>query len=255
MGLNAPHDQQRAPQPDIFWRRRAIALALGIAVVGLLAWAVNGVIGGSSATSQTAAIGHPEKAAAGPAAAPTTPFVTPSGASASASASASPSASPTGSPTGTPTPTRKTETMSHTGDGCPAGDVVISLSANGQGAGELTYGPGAVPEFGVTVVSTAPHTCAFDISAKDVRVVIKSGPARIWASSDCAPGASSRTTRLARGVPAMLHMAWNRKTSVPGCGPAGIVARPGTYTATVYSGPLRSNTVVFVLRGTAVAGA
>jgi hypothetical protein len=250
MGPNVPRDQQRAPQPDIFWRRRAIALALGIAVVGLLAWAVNGVIGGGSATSQTGAIGHP-KAPAVPASTPTTPSVTPSGASASASQSATPTGSPSG--TATPSPTRKTVTMSHSGDGCPTGDVVISLSEGGQSEGGQSYGPGAVPDFGVTVVSTAAHACAFNIGVKDVRVVIKSGPARIWASSDCAPGAGSRITQLARGVPTTLHMSWNRKTSAPGCGPAGIVARPGTYTATVYSGQLRSNTVVFVLRGNGVA--
>lgn len=246
MGPNAPGDQQRAPQPEIFWRRRAIALALGIAVVGLLAWAVNGVIGGGSATSQTADISHAKKAEPIPASAPTTPSVNPSGAG--ASATQSPTSTRSATPTATPTPTRKMVSVSHTGDGCPAGDVVISLSAAGQ-----SYSPGVLPEFGVTVVSTAAHTCAFGIGAKDVRVVINSGPARIWASSDCSAGAGSRITRLARGVPVTLHMSWNRKTSAPGCGPAGIVARPGTYTATVYSGQLRSNTLVFVLRGAGIA--
>jgi hypothetical protein len=250
MGPNASGGQQRAPQPDIFWRRRAIALALGIAVVSLLAWAVNGVVGGGSATSQTADIGHVKGAGVVPASAPVTPAVMPSGASASAQASGSPSATSTPTPTPTPTTTttRKTVTIAHTGDGCPAGGVVINLTAAGQ-----SYGSGVQPEFDVTVVSTAAHTCAFDIGAKDVRVVIKSGPARIWASSDCPPGVGSRITKLARGVPAMLHLTWDRKTSVPGCGQAGIVARPGTYTATVYSGQLRSNTLVFVLRGRGIA--
>jgi hypothetical protein len=240
MGPNAPRDQQRAPQPDIFWRRRVIALALGIAVIGLLAWAVNGVVGGSSATSQTADGGQTKSPAAIPASVSAVPSIAPSGASASAT--------PTPTPTATPTPTRKTVTTAHTGDGCSAADVVINLTAAGQ-----SYGPGARPTFDVTVVSTAAHTCAFDIGAKGVRVVIDSGPARVWASSDCPASASARVTKLARGVPATLRFSWNRKTSLAGCGPAGAPAGPGTYTATVYSGQLHSNTVVFVLRGKGIA--
>jgi hypothetical protein len=83
--------------------------------------------------------------------------------------------------------------------------------------------------------------------------VIKSGPARVWGSSDCTSGGGSQVTKLARGVPYMLHISWNRKTSVPRCRLAATVARPGTYTATVWSGQLNSNTLVFVLRGQGVA--
>jgi hypothetical protein len=127
--------------------------------------------------------------------------------------------------------------------------VVISLIA-----ARYSYGSGAVPQFDVSVVSTAaPRTCTFDVGAKHVRLVIKSGPARVWGSSDCTPGAGSQVTRLARGVPFMLHISWNRKTSVPHCRLAATVARPGTYTATVWSGQLNSNTLVFVLRGKGVA--
>jgi hypothetical protein len=249
MGPNAPRDQQRAPQPDIFWRRRLIALALGIAIIGLLAWAVNGVVGGSNATSSAADVGHPKTATVPQASTPVTPTVAPSGVGAFAQASATNSPGPSHSPTPTPSPTRKTVTTAHTGDGCVARDVVITLTA-----ASYSYGSGVLPNFDATVVSTSAHTCAFDIGAKEgVRLVIKSGPARVWASSDCPGGAGTRITHLARGVPTMLHISWDRKTSVPGCQSAASVARPGTYTATVYSGLMRSNTVVFVLRGAGVA--
>jgi hypothetical protein len=249
MGPNAPGDQQRAPQPDIFWRRRVIALALGIAIIGLLAWAVNGVVGGSNATSSAADAGHPKSVTVPQASAPVTPSVAPSGVGVSAPASASNSAGPGHSPTPTPSPTRKTVTTAHTGDGCGPGDIVITLSA-----ASYSYGPGVLPMFDAAVVSTSAHPCPFDIGAKEgVRLVITSGPARVWASSDCLVGAGTRITRLARGVPTTLHISWDRKTSVPGCQPAASVARPGTYTATVYSGLIRSNTVVFVLRGAGVA--
>jgi hypothetical protein len=249
MGQNAPRDQQRAPQPDIYWRRRVIALALGISIVGLLAWAVNGVVSGGNATSQAADVGHAKRAVVPP---PVSAFTTPP--IATASASAQPSASGTQSPgpgrspaatlTPTPTPTHKPVTTAHQGDGCAPGDVVINLTANSS-----SYSLGAQPQFGVSVVSTSAHTCAFDMGAKGVRLVIKSGSARVWASSDCASGGGSRAAKLARGVPVALHFSWARKTSTPDCGPVVTVARPGTYTATIYSGLITSNTVVFVLRG------
>ena len=253
MGQNAPRDQQRAPQPEIYWRRRVIALALGISIVGLLAWAVNGVVSGGNATSQAADVGH-AKRAVGP---PPVGFTTPPTAAASASAQPSasgtqPSASGTQSPgprhsptaTPTPTPAHQAAETAHQGDGCVPGDGVINLTANSS-----SYGPGAQPQFGVSVVSTSARTCAFALGAKSVRLMIKSGPARVWASSDCASGGGSRAAKLARGVPVALHFSWARKTSTPDCGPVVTVARPGTYTATVYSGLVASNTVVFVLRG------
>jgi hypothetical protein len=247
MGPNAPRDQQRAPQPDIFWRRRVIALALGIAIIGLLAWAVNGVVGGSNATSSAADVGHPKQVTAPQASVPLPASLAPSGVGVSAQPSATNSPGPSPSPTASPT--RKTVTTAHTGDGCAAGDIVVTLSA-----ASASYGPGALPKFDATVVSTAAHTCTFDTGAREgVRLVIKSGPARVWASSDCVAGAGTRITHLARGVPTTLHFSWDRKTSVPGCQSAASEALPGTYTATVYSGLIRSNTEVFVLRGAGVA--
>lgn len=249
MGPNAPGDQQRAPQPDTFWRRRVIALALGIAVVGLLAWAVSGVLGGGTSAKQADA-GQATKTGAAVASTPTMPAI--AAASASASGSAQPSgathpATPT--PTATPTPSRKTVTTAHTGDGCPTGDVVISLTASGD-----SFISPARPEFDIAVVSTDARTCGFGVGVKSLRLVIKSGPARVWGSADCLAGAGSKAAQLTRGVPAVLHISWDRKTSLPGCKLAGTVALPGTYTAAAYSGQVTSNTIVFVLRATSVAG-
>jgi hypothetical protein len=245
MGMNAPRDQQRAPQPDIFWRRRVVALALGIAILGLLAWAVSGVVGGGTGTGQSADVGHGTKS--GAAGAPATAFGW--RATAQSSAQGTPSAGArTPGPTQSPAPTHKAVTTAHNGSSCPAGDVVISLMA-----AQYSYGAQVLPEFEVAIVSTAAQTCTFDVGAKSVQLVIKSGPARVWGSSDCAADAGSRTTDLARGVPAVLRISWDRETSVPGCRLARSPALPGTYTATAHSGQLSSNTLVFVLRGAGVA--
>jgi len=243
--MNAPRDQQRAPQPDIFWRRRVVALALGIAILGLLAWAVSGVFGGGTVTGQTADVGHVTKS--GAAGAPATAFHW--RATAQASAQGTPSAGAhTPGPTQSPAPTHNAVTTAHNGNSCPAGDVVISLVA-----AQYSYGAHVLPEFEVAIVSTAGQTCTFDVGAKNVQLVIKSGSARVWGSSDCAGDVGSQSTELARGVPAVLRISWDRKTSVPGCRLARVPALPGTYTATAHSGQLSSNTLVFVLRGAGVA--
>jgi hypothetical protein len=247
MGMNAPRDQQRAPQPDIFWRRRVVALALGIAILGLLAWAVSGVVGGGAATGQTADVGQVTPSGAARAGPPATASGGP--ATAQASAQGTPSArARTPGPTQSPAPTHKAVTTAHSGNSCPAGDVVISLMA-----AQDSYGAQVLPEFEVAIVSTAAQTCTFDVGAKGVQLVIKSGPARVWGSSDCAADVGSRITELARGVPAVLRISWDRKTSVPGCRLARAAALPGTYTATAYGGQLSSSTMVFVLRGAGVA--
>jgi hypothetical protein len=245
MGMNAPHDQQRAPQPDIFWRRRVIALAAGIAILGLLAWAVSGVVGGGNAARQGAGAGQASKSAA-----PAAPSGTPSSAPASAQATPSPSPSPTPTHKTVPHKTvpHKTVTTAHTGSGCPAADVVISLSA-----AEYSYSARMLPEFEVAIVSTAARPCTFDVGTKSLQLVIKSGPARVWGSADCTADPGSHSTALARGVPTLLHISWDRKTSVPGCRLAPTVAGPGTYTATANSGQLTSNTLIFVLRGAGLA--
>jgi hypothetical protein len=46
-----------------------------------------------------------------------------------------------------------------------------------------------------------------------------------------------------------VQITWNRKTSAPGCRDPHRAVRPGTYTATAYSGKLSSRAMTFVLKG------
>jgi len=137
--------------------------------------------------------------------------------------------------------------------GCPPGDVVVRLFPS-QGS----YGSHALPEFDVDMVSTAPRSCAVNVGARYLWLVVRSGGiARVWNSAGCAMGTGSRVVWLARGVPLIRHVTWDRKTSSPGCRQARAVVRPGTYTATataVVSGVRRSSdTKIFVLSGAEIA--
>ncbi|HWG65505.1 MAG TPA: hypothetical protein VG253_27800 [Streptosporangiaceae bacterium] len=248
MASKAPRDQQRAGQPDIYWRRRVIALAGGIAILALLAWTVNGAMG-TSASSQSADVTHVKGKHHASVNAPS-----PSAALGSSNPSASPSASPRPSRHKRHAAAKpKSSATSHASAAgargqCAPRDVVLSLTA-----ATYTYGKGALPHFQVDVVSTAARTCSFDIGPKNVQVIVRSGNARVWGSGDCARSGKSSMTKLARGVPTVLRFTWNRTTSSPGCRLARTAARPGTYTATARSGQLRSNTKIFVLTGRGVA--
>ena len=127
---------------------------------------------------------------------------------------------------------------------CSWHSIVLSLSA-----GQVRFGPGQVPDFSLSVVSTQPKDCSFNVGAGHLAVVVKEGSATIWSSADCAGSSGTRSlvTALRRGVPTVVSIAWNRKTSAPGCsGPVREVPA-GTYTAYAADGTLVSAPVTLQL--------
>jgi hypothetical protein len=242
-------DQPKTPgQINVYWRRRVIALAAGLGMLALVTWTVNGALGGGSrqATDLSQTTSQHSGARSAPPAA------------GSASASPGSTASATPSPTEDPTPTPSPSATGHAaakrhpaGHGrkaaagataaCPHADLVLSLTS-----ARYSYPAHAQPEFGIDVVSTAPGRCTTDLGGTHLHIVIRAAGKQVWDSADCA-GPAPRATRLARGVPAAVQISWNRKTSSPGCR-AARRARPGTYTATAYSGNLSSRAMSFVLK-------
>jgi hypothetical protein len=241
-------NRSRSVEPDVYWRRRLFALVAGLAVFGLLAWAVGGA-GGTRPTAATTSLDRR----------PPQVKVTPVTAAPSATA-ASPSPSPTGTPRHRARHAKKAAAGRHAvkhgkaraanatavsrGGGCPPADVVITMTV-----GNNSYGAGARPRFSVDVVSTYGRTCTFSTGSRQLVLVVASGGVRVWGSADCAGRrGASVTTKLKRGVPVQLPFTWGRLLSAPGCRGARTPARPGTYTATASDGRLRSRPVTFVLR-------
>jgi len=131
---------------------------------------------------------------------------------------------------------------------CPSQSIVLSLSTSQSSSGQSSYGPAQLPFFRLSVVSTQPADCSFNIGASHLAVLIKKGTARIWSSSDCTGGSRGLVTVLKRGVPTGRSIGWGRNTSVPGCaGPMRFV-RAGTYAAYAVDGPLVSAPVTLRLR-------
>jgi hypothetical protein len=276
-----PHgsaDQPKsAGQVNVYWRRRVIALGAGLGLLALVTWTVNGALGGGSArpttdlsqtSSHHSASPAPGSASAtpGPGASGTgTSGAGASGAGASGAGASGPGATP--SPTGKPAPTPSSSATHHAaakhrphpaGRGgqhaaaagaCSAANLVLSLSS-----ARYSYPAHARPQFSVSVVSTARGRCAANLGAAHLDILIRAGgKTRVWDSADCVRSAPSRATTLARGVPVVVHFTWNRTTSAPGCRLPRRAVRPGTYTATAYSGNLSSRAMIFVLKGHGIA--
>jgi hypothetical protein len=125
---------------------------------------------------------------------------------------------------------------------CAHGQVVVSLFTR-----RYWYWQRQRPAFIVTVVSTSPQPCRFNVGARYLTVTVTGPRGRLWNSGDCARGAGSRVVVLHRGVPAVVWVSWNRHASAPGCLRTRRKARPGTFTATAARASLRSKGLIFVL--------
>ena len=226
MHRNAYHDENGADQPDSYWRRRAVTLAAGLSLVGLLAWAWSG--GGKPASP---APGNSPASGVRPAAANGSASVSPSAkASRTVVGLDSPAASPSGA---APEP----------GGRCPPSAVVLSLVSS-----RPSYLAGQDPQFVVYAVSTASGTCTFDLGVGELHLTVMSAGRVIWDSADCVRGDAIRVVRLSRGVPAQESITWSRTITLPGCVKVASWARPGTYEVQARTAAVASQVRTFKLR-------
>ena len=184
-------NRNRSASADAYWRRRLFALAAGLAVLGLLAWAVGGTAGAHPTAATTPLHHHHVRPPAPPAAGATPPRprarrparlpppgrrrTRPAGSTRARPQSRSPGTRPRAAAAGTQSP----------GGDCQAADVVLTLTASSN-----SYGRAARPEFDLDVVSTASRTCTFNVGTRHLTVLV--GRA----------GSGSGTRRTARANPA-----------------------------------------------------
>ena len=272
MGLNTFRNQEERRPASTYWRRRFFALVGGLAIFAVLAWSVSGAIGGVKTISPAANVvtgnqhrhagGGPQPEGRGAVQAPR-PSPSPSAparhrhTTGRHTARPHPGRSARPAPRKTPTrpkpPARPTGSASPAPGGhggppgrprsCAAGSVVISLFA-----GQVSYPARGRPAFDVDVVSTGVRTCTFNVGAKYLALTIKAGSVRVWNSADCPQGRKSLFTDLVKGVPTVLSISWDRRTSSPGCRLASSTVPAGLYTATASSGKVSSNKEIFRIR-------
>jgi hypothetical protein len=236
------HPGDGQPLPTTYWKRRFLALVAGLAVLALIAWAFSGLLGagGAAAGAGHGSAGRQARLTGGHGNGRTSGSAVPQ-ASPSPARSTQPGSPAPPSPTPGPTPSAG-PASSGAARACEPGEVVLSLFAS-QGS----YAGGQLPEFDVDVVSTAGKTCAFNVGPRFLTLVITAGGKRIWSSADCVAGPGSLLTDLARGVPTVVPLSWDRETSAPGCRVTSRKVTPGSFAAAASDGGLASNLLTFTL--------
>lgn len=256
--------------PEVYRRRRIVAVIALLAIILLLVAGVTSMVGmingkkdatvastatPSGAPFQSFSARPSETASATPSASAT------ASASASASASATPSvtasAAPTASvPTAAATPTATTLAATPTAPAptpsvttaaavaaCTANDLKVTVTP-----AKRTFAAGEQVSFHVTYTNSSKTPCA--VGGEDantgVDLKITSGAAQVYTRSLCAATAVQKS-EVAAGAEGATDLAWDRKINVLGCSSAS-TAQKGSYWAAVTVNGVSSAPVNFIIQ-------
>lgn len=256
--------------PEVYRRRRIVAVIALLAVILLLVAGVTSMVGmingkkDATVASTATASGAPfqsfsarpsETASATPSASAT------ASASASASASATPSVTASAAPTASvttaaATPTATTPAATPTAPAptpsvttaaavaaCTANDLKVTVTP-----AKRTFAAGEQVSFHVTYTNSSKAPCA--VGGEDantgVDLKITSGAAQVYTRSLCAATAVQKS-EVAAGAEGAADLAWDRKINVLGCSSAS-TAQKGSYWATATVNGVTSAQVNFVIQ-------
>ena len=256
--------------PEVYRRRRIVAVIALLAVILLLVAGVTSMVGmingkkDATVASTATASGAPfqsfsarpsETASATPSASATASATASASASATASAtpsvtaSAAPTASVTPTAANTPatTPTAPASTPSVTTAAvvaaCTANDLKVTVTP-----AKRTFAAGAQVSFHVTYTNSSKTPCAVGGEGANtgVDLNITSGAAQVYTRSLCAATAVQKS-EVAAGAEGATDLAWDRKINVLGCSSAS-TAQKGSYWATATVNGVSSAQVNFVIQ-------
>ena len=260
--------------PEVYRRRRIVAVIALLAVILLLVAGVTSMVGmingkkDATVASTATASGAPfqsfsarpsETASATPSASATASAT--ASASASATASATPSVTASAAPTASvttaaATPAATTPVATPTAP-APAPSVTTAAVAAACTANDLkvtvtpakrTFAAGEQVSFHVTYTNSSKTPCAVGGEGANtgVDLNITSGAAQVYTRSLCAATAVQKA-EVAAGAEAATDLAWNRKINVLGCSSAS-TAQKGSYWATATVNGVSSAPVNFVIQ-------
>lgn len=237
---------------QVYWRRRALAVAVVVLALVLVVWIISALAGGSPpkpaaqqsplAPSTSSATAPPATPA--PAAATTEPSTTPAEVPATPPASpVAPASSPTSPPSTSQAPPTSTAAA-------PPAPVCIdpSIAVVAQVA-QPSYPVGQEPVFRILISNVGKTPCARDLNAalQSVTVFTADGATRLWSSNDCYPGKSTDVPTLAPGEVKTFSVKWSGTTSEPTCTADRTRVPAGQYRVVASLGKLASAPVLFTL--------
>lgn len=251
--------------PEVYRRRRIVAVIALLAIILLLVAGVTSMVGmingkkDATVASTATASGAPfqsfsarpsETASATPSASATASATASASASASVTPSVTASAAPTASATtATPvaTPTTPAPTPSVTTAAvvaaCTANDLKVTVTP-----AKRTFAAGEQVSFHVTYTNSSKTPCAVGGEGANTGVDLKitSGAAQVYTRSLCAATAVQKS-EVAAGAEGATDLAWDRKINVLGCSSAS-TAQKGSYWATATVNGVTSAQVNFVIQ-------
>ncbi|MFD3595397.1 hypothetical protein ACFWU5_21950 [Nocardia sp. NPDC058640] len=204
--------------PEIYWRRRALAIGVAVVVLAIVIWLVTMVArGGESAGAENAAATTSETATSAPS---TTTSAT--------------SSAPTGSSTTPTTTTSATDQPAAP----PCSDQSLALKVT---VGQPTYKVGDQPAFGTVITNISSAACSRDLGAgPQFLVYTLDGQRRLWASNDCAQDDPPEMKTLKAGEQLSYKGNWFGTTSQPQCAGDRLQVPAGAYMVVAQLGAARS---------------
>ncbi|MFD6350515.1 hypothetical protein ACFXO9_35600 [Nocardia tengchongensis] len=204
--------------PEIYWRRRAVAIGAMVLGLALVLWVGFALLKGSgdhksdtkaAATSSAGASGKP---------------------SSSASSTPDPSsAKPSGATSGAAAPAAQAQ--------CPDQSLAVKVTV-----GQATYKSGEQPQFGIVITNISSGVCGRDMGSGLQLVQVQSldGQRKLWSSTDCYPDGTPDIRTLAPGQQAAFTVTWSGASSQPGCAGERLPVPAGPYTVVAQLGSVRS---------------
>ncbi len=248
--------------PEVYRRRRIVAVIALLAIILLLVAGVTSMVGminskkDATVTSTATASGAPfQSFSARPSASAT------ASASASATASATPSVTASAAPTAsvttaaatpaattsaatptTPAPTPSVTTAAVVA-ACTANDLKVTVTP-----AKSTFAAGEQVSFHVTYTNSSKTPCAVGGEGTNtgVDLSITSGAAQVYTRSLCEATAVQKS-EVAAGAEGATDLVWDRKINVLGCSSTS-TAQKGSYWATATVNGVTSTQVNFVIQ-------
>ncbi|MFC4124364.1 hypothetical protein [Nocardia rhizosphaerae] len=206
--------------PEIYWRRRALAIGVVVVVLAIVIWLVTMVARGGDDSGDTASA--------------TTTSAAPSSSAAASSSTTASSAAATASST-TPSPTTGPVDQPAAE---PCGDQSLALKVT---VGQPTYRVGDQPTFGTVITNISSAPCSRDLGpGPQFLVYTLDGQRRLWASNDCNPEGPAEVKTLKPGEQLSYKGTWFGTTSQPECAGERLQVPAGAYMVVAELGAVRS---------------
>jgi hypothetical protein len=235
-GVNVLDLEPHGPlPPEIYWRRRGLAVGIAVVVVAIVVAVIVAVLSGSAgANTNNSAAKKPVADApqSPPGAGPQvkTPVEPPAGQN-------------TDQPAETPTAAVQPPPVLKEGDDCPDSTLAVKGLTNAP-----QYAIGDQPKFTMVVTNIGLVACKRDVGAAVLAAYVYSlDNKRLWSNLDCAPSNETLVKTFAPGEQVTTAVTWTGMGSAPHCPLPRPAIGPGTYNLVVQLGNLRSAAVPFIL--------